>query len=246
MWSCRRHCAPAGRRPVPFSLSRKHRIEYGLSRNRCEFLEPQAYNVWFITNSLAEGALGTANLPFDAAGYVVGEEAVDAFLYNLMAMPEFLSPAEAALVRYRYLRSLRATTSVEKAAPRARYMAPTIQEVGGGLKPMNAHIFSDTHKTFYTAAYNKILNKYGLSTKGAWNQFYMPHGAGRHPDAYLEYMLEELRKVDILANLVVLNGFIHDIREDFLKLPPHLLCQILHLRLGCWGSPEVDDVTPFA
>lgn len=32
------------------------------------------------------------------------------------------------------------------------------------------------------------------------------------------------RKVDILANLVVLNGFIHDIREDFLKLPLHLLC----------------------
>lgn len=51
----------------------------------------------------------------------------------------------------------------------------------------------------YTPQFQEITNKYGLDLKGAWNKEVLPH-QGRHPNAYHDFMLDNVRQFDNIAN----------------------------------------------
>lgn len=51
----------------------------------------------------------------------------------------------------------------------------------------------------YTKEFEKIASKYKLDLDEAWNKESMPH-QGRHPYAYHDYILQQMNKIDIIAN----------------------------------------------
>ena len=65
-------------------------------------------------------------------------------------------------------------------------------------KPDQLHHFATNKNKKYTPELKKITDKYGLDLDGDWNKAMMPH-QGRHPYAYHEYVLEEMRAFDAMA-----------------------------------------------
>ncbi len=41
----------------------------------------------------------------------------------------------------------------------------------------------------------EIARKYGLDLDEAWNKELLSHGRGRHPDAYHEWVLKQMREI---------------------------------------------------
>lgn len=64
----------------------------------------------------------------------------------------------------------------------------------GVSKPNQVHHFATNKSKKYTARFEKIANKYKLDLDDAWNKELMPH-QGRHPYAYHDYMLEQMKKL---------------------------------------------------
>ena len=69
-------------------------------------------------------------------------------------------------------------------------------------KPNQKHHFLTNKNSHYTGKFRDIVSKYGLDLNKEWNIEEMPH-LGRHPNAYHEYMLKHLEKIDKEANLNV-------------------------------------------
>ena len=64
-------------------------------------------------------------------------------------------------------------------------------------KPMqNHHIATNKNKRF-TPEMGKITNKYGLKLDESWNKEMLPH-LGRHPNAYHEWVLEQMKQIDAM------------------------------------------------
>ena len=87
----------------------------------------------------------------------------------------------------------------------------------GVSKPNQVHHFSTNKSKKYTARFEKIANKYKLDLDDSWNKELMPH-QGRHPYAYHDYMLEQMKKIDTIAN---------GNRDKFLKLYEQLKKKVI-------------------
>ena len=82
--------------------------------------------------------------------------------------------------------------------------ADDIMDVGskGGSptrKPNQVHHYATDKSKTYTQAFKNITDKYGLGLDADWNKHLLPH-QGRHPNAYHEYVLDEMRNIDNIAN----------------------------------------------
>ncbi len=74
----------------------------------------------------------------------------------------------------------------------------TINDGGSDTKPRQLHHFATNKNKTYTPQFEEIANKYGLDLDDSWNKEYMPH-QGRHPNEYHEYVLENMKQFDIIA-----------------------------------------------
>ena len=72
----------------------------------------------------------------------------------------------------------------------------------GGLatsKPNQVHHYATDKSKTYTQAFKDITDKYGLDLDADWNKDLLPH-QGRHPNAYHDFVLDEMRNIDNIAN----------------------------------------------
>jgi hypothetical protein len=66
-------------------------------------------------------------------------------------------------------------------------------------KPHQVHHFATNKNKKYTSQFENITQKYGLDLDEDWNKKLMPH-QGRHPNAYHDYVLDNMQKFDRIAN----------------------------------------------
>jgi hypothetical protein len=75
-------------------------------------------------------------------------------------------------------------------------------KIKGGSQPVTrpnqVHHFASNKSTKYTSQFESITNKYGLDLDDVWNKELMTH-QGRHPNAYHDWILEELQSIDKVA-----------------------------------------------
>ncbi|OOR07366.1 wall-associated protein [Bacillus cereus] len=62
-------------------------------------------------------------------------------------------------------------------------------------KPFQVHHFATNKSKKYTNQFQKITKKYDLDLDAGWNKKRMRH-QGRHPNAYHEFMLRNMKKID--------------------------------------------------
>ena len=76
----------------------------------------------------------------------------------------------------------------------------TVQNsIGSATKPIQDHHYATNKSKVYTKQFKKIADKYKLDLNDAWNREYLPH-QGRHPYAYHDYVLDQMKKFDSIAN----------------------------------------------
>ena len=80
-------------------------------------------------------------------------------------------------------------------APRPIYDAETVTQKSE--KPMQNHHFATNKNKRFTPEMEKITNKYGLKLDESWNKEMLPH-LGRHPNAYHEWVLEQMKQIDAM------------------------------------------------
>lgn len=76
------------------------------------------------------------------------------------------------------------------------------EAVEGGAstsKPNQVHHYATDKSKTYTQAFKDITDKYGLDLDADWNKDLLPH-QGRHPNAYHDFVLDEMRNIDNIAN----------------------------------------------
>ena len=66
-------------------------------------------------------------------------------------------------------------------------------------KPNQVHHYATDKSKTYTQAFKDITDKYGLDLDADWNKDLLPH-QGRHPNAYHDFVLDEMRNIDNIAN----------------------------------------------
>ena len=66
-------------------------------------------------------------------------------------------------------------------------------------KPNQVHHYATDKNKTYTQAFKDITDKYGLDLDADWNKDLLPH-QGRHPNAYHDFVLDEMRNIDNIAN----------------------------------------------
>ena len=79
--------------------------------------------------------------------------------------------------------------------PRPIYDAETVTQKSE--KPMQNHHFATNKNKRFTPEMEKITNKYGLKLDESWNKEMLPH-LGRHPNAYHEWVLEQMKQIDAM------------------------------------------------
>ena len=73
------------------------------------------------------------------------------------------------------------------------------EDINGLSKPQQVHHFASNKNKTYTQQFKDITKKYGLDLNEEWNKELLPH-QGRHPNAYHEFILDELTNIDNIAN----------------------------------------------
>jgi hypothetical protein len=95
-----------------------------------------------------------------------------------------------------------AITAAGNAAAGAYNMAKAIERGKNSKsvneKPSQEHHFATDKNKKFSPEMEKIADKYGLDLDDAWNKEFLPH-QGRHPDAYHQFVLEEMRAADVAA-----------------------------------------------
>ena len=66
-------------------------------------------------------------------------------------------------------------------------------------KPYQVHHYSTNKSKTYTQQFKDITDKYDLDLDEEWNKELLPH-QGRHPNAYHEWILDQMRNIDNIAN----------------------------------------------
>lgn len=65
-------------------------------------------------------------------------------------------------------------------------------------KPVQDHHFASDKSKTYTPQFEEITDKYGLDLDDDWNKKMLPH-QGRHSNEYHEYVLENMKQFDAVA-----------------------------------------------
>lgn len=89
--------------------------------------------------------------------------------------------------------------------------------------PQQKHHFLTNKNSSYTSQFEDVVGKYGLNLDESWNIELMPH-RGRHPNAYHEYMLENIKRIDNYAQgntSAFLNKFT-DLKKEIINNPDML------------------------
>lgn len=73
----------------------------------------------------------------------------------------------------------------------------TAEEIASS-KPLQLHHFLTNKSQTYTSQFEEIASKYGLDLGDDWNTELLPH-LGRHPNAYHDYMLDNIKEFDSIA-----------------------------------------------
>ena len=66
-------------------------------------------------------------------------------------------------------------------------------------KPYKIHHYASNKSKTYTQQFKDITNKYDIDLDDDWNKELLPH-QGRHPNAYHEWILDQMRNIDSIAN----------------------------------------------
>lgn len=78
-----------------------------------------------------------------------------------------------------------------------------VKDVGEGAKkvtkPNQIHHYATNKNKTYTQTFKSITDKYHLNLDADWNKELLPH-QGRHPNAYHDFVLDEMRNIDNIAN----------------------------------------------
>ncbi|WP_257148871.1 RHS repeat-associated core domain-containing protein, partial [Bacillus thuringiensis] len=94
-------------------------------------------------------------------------------------------------------------------------------------KPFQVHHFATNKSKKYTKQFGKITKKYDLNLDHGWNKKKMRH-QGRHPNAYHEFMLRNMKKIDKHAN-----GDKKQFLKSYRSLKKHVqkirICYIHHI-----------------
>lgn len=77
-------------------------------------------------------------------------------------------------------------------------MADDVVE-GEVTKPNQVHHYATNKNKIYTQEFKDITDKYGLDLDADWNKELLPH-QGRHPNAYHDFILDEMKNIDNIAN----------------------------------------------
>lgn len=65
-------------------------------------------------------------------------------------------------------------------------------------KPEQLHHYASNKNQTYTPQFKEVANKYNLDLDDLWNKELLPH-QGRHPNAYHDYVLENMKQFDDIA-----------------------------------------------
>ena len=76
------------------------------------------------------------------------------------------------------------------------FVEEVAEEAVEELPEQMVHHFATNKSSRWTNQMAEIARKYGLDLDEAWNKELLPHGRGRHPDAYHEWVLERMRWID--------------------------------------------------
>ena len=90
-------------------------------------------------------------------------------------------------------------TEVLETLPLRRLDAGDSSVGRGGGKVNQVHHFATDKNKKYTQAFQDITDKYGLNLDDDWNKALLPH-QGRHPNAYHDFILDEMKNIDNIAN----------------------------------------------
>ena len=74
----------------------------------------------------------------------------------------------------------------------------TVEESVVSEKPSQIHHYATNKNQKYIQQFETILKKYDLKLDGKWNKELLPH-QGRHPNAYHEFVLEQMQQIDEIA-----------------------------------------------
>jgi cell division protein ZapA (FtsZ GTPase activity inhibitor) len=95
-----------------------------------------------------------------------------------------------------------------KPAPKVKESALSSEGVSGAdslkidspkpTKPEQLHHYATNKNKTYTPQFDEITQKYGLDLDDVWNKELLPH-QGRHPNAYHDYVLENMKQFDNIA-----------------------------------------------
>lgn len=98
-----------------------------------------------------------------------------------------------------------------------------VEGTSSTAKPTQTHHFLTNKSSTYTAQIEKITKKYGLDLDGGWNKAAMQH-QGRHPNAYHDYMLNEIKRIDSIAkgDTNIFLKLFESVKNEVLKNPDML------------------------
>ncbi|WP_415068429.1 AHH domain-containing protein [Lacrimispora sp.] len=90
-------------------------------------------------------------------------------------------------------------------SPLSVYLSTPPEGSGAGIKggsstpkPKQVHHYASDKSKTYTQSFKDITDKYGLDLDDVWNKELLPH-QGRHPNAYHDFILDEMRNIDNVA-----------------------------------------------
>ena len=89
--------------------------------------------------------------------------------------------------------ALKAVSKTEKYDDILKYLDDLVAK-----NPEQLHHYVTNKNSKYTDLMKDILSNYGLDIDGAWNKDLLPH-QGRHPNAYHKFILNEMKKIDMIA-----------------------------------------------
>ena len=98
------------------------------------------------------------------------------------------------------------------------------------IKPNQEHHYATNKNSTYTPQFEEILKQYGFDLDAIWNKELMPH-QGRHPNAYHEYILENIKQFHSIAQ-----GDKKVFKELFENLKKHIKANPEMLYKDYWAT----------
>ena len=102
-------------------------------------------------------------------------------------------------------------TEVLETLPLRRLDAGDSSVGRGGGKVNQVHHFATDKNKKYTQAFQDVTDKYGLNLDDDRNKALLPH-QGRHPNAYHDFILDEMKNIDNIATAGLL-GLVADTKK---------------------------------